>query len=206
MSNIFGDSESAEELITKELGKTNLSQGVKEILGKRAEEIYQQLKSKEFMGFSKKDKINVANALACDEVYCAIPKQLPKTNPHLRKKARKVTGINPVIEPDARMDKTLSLLENSFANFPYMYPEDATKLSEHTKKIVKDYIQEYNKLGATAPPNSIITVGAAYHIASILFGYRKTQKEISDVLGITEGAFRNYYHDIQEKLKIEIIN
>ncbi len=45
---------------------------------------------------------------------------------------------------------------------------------------------------------------AAIYIASVLFGERRTQREVADVAGVTEVTIRNRYKELAERLDIEI--
>ena len=44
---------------------------------------------------------------------------------------------------------------------------------------------------------------AAIYIASVLEGERKTQREVADVVGVTEVTIRNRYKEIAEALNLE---
>ena len=44
---------------------------------------------------------------------------------------------------------------------------------------------------------------AAIYIASVLEGERKTQREVADVVGVTEVTIRNRYKEMAEALNIE---
>lgn len=44
---------------------------------------------------------------------------------------------------------------------------------------------------------------AALYIAAVLEGERRTQRDIADVVGVTEVTIRNRYKDIVQKLGIE---
>ncbi|HLD39272.1 MAG TPA: hypothetical protein VJB05_03095, partial [archaeon] len=44
---------------------------------------------------------------------------------------------------------------------------------------------------------------AAIYIASVLEGERKTQREVADVVGVTEVTIRNRYKEMAEALDIE---
>ncbi len=46
---------------------------------------------------------------------------------------------------------------------------------------------------------------AALYIASVLCGERRTQREVSEVAGVTEVTIRNRYKEITEKLDIDIV-
>jgi transcription initiation factor TFIIB len=43
------------------------------------------------------------------------------------------------------------------------------------------------------------------NIASVLFGERRTQREIAEVAGVTEVTIRNRYQELAEKLDLEVI-
>lgn len=227
------NNESALDLIKLKLNETTLGDYAKEELGKKSEEIYQKLASAKIGGikYSKEEIVDVANTLACDVTYCAIPRQLPRTHAKLRKKAREITGIQPITDTEARMDKTIRLLENSLEYFQrkedYRYskkglkyhlstlsPEESEFLKKKVKKevktMVKNYVQKYSENKATVPHNSVITTGAAYYIAALLQtdskrNNRITQEMISESLGISIPSLKSSFIDIADTLDIEVI-
>jgi transcription initiation factor TFIIB len=46
---------------------------------------------------------------------------------------------------------------------------------------------------------------AAIYIASVLYGERRTQREVSEIAGVTEVTIRNRYKELANKLNIDII-
>ena len=46
---------------------------------------------------------------------------------------------------------------------------------------------------------------AALYIASVLCGERRTQREVSEIAGVTEVTIRNRYKELAEKLDIDVI-
>jgi transcription initiation factor TFIIB len=46
---------------------------------------------------------------------------------------------------------------------------------------------------------------ASIYVASILCGERRTQREVSEVAGVTEVTIRNRYKELAERLNIDII-
>lgn len=211
------------QLIREKLDLTSLSEKAKDELGKVAEDIFHKsVSSKIVRGHSKEQLIDVANVVACDTTFCAIPNQLPKTNTDLRKKVRKVTGIRPVIDPLARTDKTLKLLRNAFYegknfyNDENFYHEEGVPrfviegtdvgdvVEKKSRETVEDYLKKYSEMGGTVPSDSATTTGSAYYISSILVGYDLTQREVADTLGISEVTLRNRFKEMVEILGIEI--
>lgn len=68
----------------------------------------------------------------------------------------------------------------------------AIKILKHAKE--KDVISGKGPTGCAA---------AAIYIASVLEGERKTQREVADVVGVTEVTIRNRYKEIAEALDLE---
>ena len=45
---------------------------------------------------------------------------------------------------------------------------------------------------------------AAVYIAGLLKGERRTQKEVADVVGVTEVTIRNRYRELKNKLNLDV--
>lgn len=73
-------------------------------------------------------------------------------------------------------------------------------VQEKTKEILEKAIE--NELTSGRGPVSL--AAAAIYMASILTGERVTQRQISDVAGVTEVTIRNRYKELSKKLGIEI--
>ncbi len=67
-----------------------------------------------------------------------------------------------------------------------------------------EIIKEATKKELTNGRGPIGIAAAAIYIAAILCGKHKTQKEVSDVTGVTEVTIRNRYKEFSEELDIEV--
>ena len=73
------------------------------------------------------------------------------------------------------------------------------KIQMRAIKILK-YAKEKDVISGKGPTGC---AAAAIYIASVLEGERKTQREVADVVGVTEVTIRNRYKEIAEALDIE---
>src|SRR3989344_1663127 len=67
------------------------------------------------------------------------------------------------------------------------------------KKILKEAVDE--EVTSGKGPTGV--AAAALYIAAVLEGEKRTQRDIADVVGVTEVTIRNRYKDLVEKLGIE---
>ncbi len=91
----------------------------------------------------------------------------------------------PVIQPETFVERIATALG---------LPD--TVIAE-AKKIVKMAKQE----GLTAGKDPSGLAAAAVYLAAMMRGYRKTQKEVAQVAGVTEVTVRNRYKEIEKKLR-----
>ncbi len=73
------------------------------------------------------------------------------------------------------------------------------KTQAKAKKILSDAVDE--EVTSGKGPTGV--AAAALYIAAVLQGERRTQRDIADVVGVTEVTIRNRYKDLVEKLGIE---
>jgi transcription initiation factor TFIIB len=79
------------------------------------------------------------------------------------------------------------------------------KLSIDVQAKTLEILQEaaHKELASGRGPTGL--AAASLYIASVLCGERRTQREVSDIAGVTEVTIRNRYKEIAEKLDIGII-
>ncbi len=65
-------------------------------------------------------------------------------------------------------------------------------------------LEEASKKGLTSGRGPTGVAAAAIYIASVLYGTRKTQREVADVAGVTEVTIRNRYKELTEHLDIDV--
>ncbi|MDM7275211.1 MAG: transcription initiation factor IIB [Thermoprotei archaeon] len=93
----------------------------------------------------------------------------------------------PVLEPERFVNRIASAM-----NMPEQVVADAIKI-----------IIEAKKRGVPSGKDPSGLAAAAIYLAALKHGYRKTQKEIAQVAGVTEVTVRNRYKEITQALKIE---
>lgn len=93
----------------------------------------------------------------------------------------------PVIEPERFIYRIASAL-----NLPEQVVVDAIKI-----------VMEAKKRGVSSGKDPSGLAAAALYLAAFKHGFRKTQKEIAQVAGVTEVTVRNRYKEIVSALKIE---
>ncbi|MBR9707666.1 MAG: transcription initiation factor IIB, partial [Candidatus Diapherotrites archaeon] len=71
---------------------------------------------------------------------------------------------------------------------------------EQARTILKDVLDQ--GLASGRGPTGV--AAAAVYIAGLLNGERRTQKEVADVVGVTEVTIRNRYRELKNKLGLEI--
>ncbi|MDI6591958.1 MAG: hypothetical protein QME61_03440 [Patescibacteria group bacterium] len=96
-------------------------------------------------------------------------------------------------------------------NLPPLNPEDfvprfcdALDLTNEVKEKTREIIREVTEKGLTNKKPTSIAATAIY-IGAILNNKYRTQKEISEVTGISEVTIRNIYKEIREKLDIDFL-
>lgn len=93
----------------------------------------------------------------------------------------------PVIEPERFIYRLASSL-----NLPEQVVVDAIKI-----------VMEAKKRGVSSGKDPSGLAAAALYLAALKHGFRKTQKEIAQVAGVTEVTVRNRYKEITSALRIE---
>jgi len=96
----------------------------------------------------------------------------------------------PVIEPERFIYRIASVL-----NLPEQVVVDAIKI-----------VMEAKKRGVSSGKDPSGLAAAALYLAAFKHGFRKTQKEIAQIAGVTEVTVRNRYKEIVTALKIEGAN
>ncbi|MFC2143208.1 transcription initiation factor IIB family protein [Candidatus Aenigmatarchaeota archaeon] len=77
------------------------------------------------------------------------------------------------------------------------------KLSDKTQVKAIDILKNAKKKDVISGKGPCGCAAAAIYIASVLEGERKTQREVADVVGVTEVTIRNRYKEMAEALDIE---
>ena len=76
-------------------------------------------------------------------------------------------------------------------------------LSDKVQAKALEIIKKVKKIGLSSGKGPTGIAAAAIYIASVLVGERRSQREIADILGITEVTIRNRFKEIVTKLGIE---
>ena len=79
------------------------------------------------------------------------------------------------------------------------------KLSADVQAKTMDILKEAAKKELTSGRGPTGIAAASLYIASVLCGERRTQREVSEVTGVTEVTIRNRYKELSEKLDIDVI-
>jgi len=84
-------------------------------------------------------------------------------------------------------------------------PKFANKLGFSSKTQTKaiEILKKAQKLELTSGRGPIGLAAAALYVASLLTGEKRTQREIADVVGVTEVTIRNRYKEIIDKLGLK---
>lgn len=93
----------------------------------------------------------------------------------------------PVIEPERFVYRIASAL-----NLPEQVVVDAIKI-----------VRDSKRTGVTAGKDPSGLAAAAVYLAALKHGFRRTQKEVAQVAGVTEVTVRNRYKEITTALKME---
>ena len=67
-----------------------------------------------------------------------------------------------------------------------------------------DIIREATNKELTSGRGPTGIAAASLYIASVLYGERRTQREVADVAGVTEVTIRNRYKELSDKLDIDV--
>ncbi len=76
-------------------------------------------------------------------------------------------------------------------------------LSEKVQVRAVDVLDEAGKYDVTSGKGPIGVAAAALYIAAVLEGEKKTQREVADMIGVTEVTIRNRYKEMVEALDIK---
>ncbi|RLI95992.1 MAG: hypothetical protein DRO99_05140 [Candidatus Aenigmatarchaeota archaeon] len=76
-------------------------------------------------------------------------------------------------------------------------------LSEKVQVKAVDVLDEASEHDVTSGKGPIGVAAAALYIAAVLSGEKKTQREVADIIGVTEVTIRNRYKEIVEALGIK---
>lgn len=98
----------------------------------------------------------------------------------------------------------LKLLPTSPQDYISRFCSDL-KLSSDVQAKTLEILKEAAKHELTSGRGPTGIAAAALYIATVLCGERRTQKNIAEVLGVTEVTIRNRYKELAEKLDIDII-
>jgi len=98
----------------------------------------------------------------------------------------------------------LKLLPTSPQDYISRFCSDL-KLSSDVQVKTLEILKEAAKHELTSGRGPTGIAAAALYIATVLCGERRTQKNIAEVLGVTEVTIRNRYKELAEKLDIDII-
>ncbi len=124
-----------------------------------------------------------------------------------------IKAIKGNVDPNIRREVARSyrlLVRDLGIRIPVRRPENFVWRITHQlqlpEKVALDAIKIINdarKKGLTAGKDPSGLAGAAVYLAALKHGYRKTQKEIAQVAGVTEVTIRNRYKEITRFLGIE---
>ena len=76
-------------------------------------------------------------------------------------------------------------------------------LSERVQVKAVDILDKASKYDVTSGKGPIGVAAAALYIAAVLSGEKKTQREVADIIGVTEVTIRNRYKEMVETLGIK---
>ena len=79
------------------------------------------------------------------------------------------------------------------------------KLSSDVQGKVMEILKEATDAELTSGRGPTGIAASSIYVASILCGERRTQREVSEVAGVTEVTIRNRYKELAERLNIDII-
>ena len=81
---------------------------------------------------------------------------------------------------------------------------EKARLPSVVEEVARDIIRRAKEARAIAGKDPLGVAAAAVYIACVMLDYRKTQKEIARVAGVTEVTIRNRYKELREKLNLEL--
>ena len=79
----------------------------------------------------------------------------------------------------------------------------ALKLSAETQSNAIEILEKAQKIELTSGRGPTGIASAALYVSALLHGEKRTQREVADVAGVTEGTIRNRYKELLEELKLE---
>lgn len=79
------------------------------------------------------------------------------------------------------------------------------ELDSHVQSTALEIIEIAEEQGMTNGRGPIGIAAAAIYMAAMLCGNHRTQKEMSDVTGVTEVTIRNRYKEISKQLQVDVI-
>lgn len=91
--------------------------------------------------------------------------------------------------------------------YPIQYLQsfcNVLKILNNNKIILKKILKPVDKVKLTSGRNPVGIMAAAIYISSILTGENITQRELSEVSGVTQTTIRNRYSEIMDHINIEI--
>lgn len=76
-------------------------------------------------------------------------------------------------------------------------------LSDRVQAKALEILKKANKHDITSGKGPTGVAAAAIYVATVLIGEKRTQREVADIVGVTEVTIRNRYKELIEKLGIE---
>jgi transcription initiation factor TFIIB len=76
-------------------------------------------------------------------------------------------------------------------------------LSDRVQAKALEILKKANKHDITSGKGPTGVAAAAIYVATVLLGEKRTQREVADIVGVTEVTIRNRYKELIEKLGIE---
>lgn len=76
-------------------------------------------------------------------------------------------------------------------------------LSDRVQAKALEILRKANKHDITSGKGPTGVAAAAIYVATVLIGEKRTQREVADIVGVTEVTIRNRYKELIEKLGIE---
>src|SRR6056297_39447 len=79
----------------------------------------------------------------------------------------------------------------------------ALRLSPETQSKAIEILEEAQRKELTSGRGPTGIAAAALYVSALLYGEKRTQREVADVAGVTEVTIRNRYKELVEKLELE---
>ena len=79
----------------------------------------------------------------------------------------------------------------------------ALKLSPATQSYAIKILEKAREAGLTSGRGPTGIAAAALYVSALIHGERRTQREVSDIAGVTEVTIRNRYKEILHKLGLK---